>query len=62
MNVLFLSLSQIRDIGRRGLYSDLLRQFIKRGHYVRVVSAIPGEPDRDIRGEGYGILQVNTPR
>ena len=62
MNVLFLSLSPIRDIGQRGLYPDLLREFVKRGHYVRVVSAIPGEPVQDIRGDGYGILRVNTPR
>ena len=61
MNVLFLSLFPLRNMNERGIYPDLLREFIKRGHYVRAVSPIPGEPDRDIRGEGYGILQVNTP-
>lgn len=61
MNVLFLSLAPIRDINERGIYTDLLREFIKRGHYVRVISPIPGEPDRDIQGKRYGILQVNTP-
>lgn len=62
MNVLFLSLSPIRDLDQRGIYPDLLRQFVRQGHYVRVVSAIPGEPDRDVRREGYAILQANTPR
>lgn len=61
MNILFLSLIPMRDMNERGIYTDLLREFIKRGHYVRAVSPVPGEPDRDIRGEGYGILQVNTP-
>lgn len=61
MNVLFLSLFPLRDMNERGIYPDLLREFVKRGHYVRAVSPIPEEPDRDIRGEGYGILQVNTP-
>lgn len=62
MNVLFLSLAPIRDLDQRGIYPDLLRQFVRYGHYVRAVSPVPGEPDRDIRGEGYAILQVNTPR
>lgn len=62
MNVLFLSLSPIRDLEQRGIYPDLLRQFVRHGHYVRAVSPVPGEADRDIRGEGYAILQVNTPR
>lgn len=61
MNVLFLSLSPIRDMNERGIYTDLLREFIKRGHYVRAVSPVPGAPDRDIRGDGCGILQVNAP-
>lgn len=61
MNILFLSLIPIRDVNEHGIYTDLLREFIKHGYYVRTVSPIPGEPDRNIRGEGYGILQVNTP-
>lgn len=62
MNVLFLSLSPIRDINQRGLYEDLLRQFVKNGHHVRIVSAIPGEATQDIQGEGYDILRVDTPQ
>ena len=62
MNVLFMSLFSIRNLDQRGIYPDLLRQFVKHGHYVRAVSPIPGEPNRDVRGKGYAILQVNTPR
>ena len=61
MNILFLSLAPMRDMNERGMYTDLLREFIKHGYYVRAVSPIPGESDWDIQGEGYGILQVNTP-
>lgn len=62
MDILFLSLVPLRDLDQRGLYPDLLRQFVRYGHYVRAVSPVPGEPDRDIRREGYAILQVNAPR
>ena len=62
MHVLFMSLFPIRNLDQRGIYPDLLRQFVKHGHYVRAVSPISGEPDRDVRGKGYAILQVNTPR
>lgn len=62
MKILFLSLLVVRDIGERTIYTDLLREFVKRGHYVRVVSPLSGGPTRDIRREGYSILQVNTPQ
>jgi len=62
MNVLFLSLALIRDLDQQGIYPDLLRQFVRHGHYVRVLSPVPGGPDQDIQREGYAILQVNTPR
>nr|WP_326165611.1 glycosyltransferase family 4 protein [uncultured Oscillibacter sp.] len=62
MNIIFLSLVSIRTIEERGIYQDLLREFVKAGHYVRIISAAPGEPTRDIRRDGYGILQVDVPR
>lgn len=40
MNVLFLSLSKVWNINERGIYSDLLREFIKNGHSVYVVTPI----------------------
>ncbi len=38
MNVLFLSIGRMQSINAHGLYPDLLRQFIKDGHDVYVVS------------------------
>ncbi|MBE6995172.1 MAG: glycosyltransferase family 4 protein [Ruminococcaceae bacterium] len=60
MNILFMSLVRIGTLEERGLYTDLLREFVKEGHYVRLVSPVSGEPTRDIRRDTYGILQVET--
>lgn len=38
MNILFLSLSRFDDISVRGIYSDLMREFISRGNDVYIAS------------------------
>ena len=38
MNILFLTMSRITDIGRRGIYTDLLRKFRSEGWEVYVVA------------------------
>ena len=38
MKVLFITLVDFKSIGDRNLYSDLLREFVKHGHEVTVVS------------------------
>ena len=40
MNVLFLCLSKVWDINERGIYSDLLREFIKHDDNVFVVTPV----------------------
>lgn len=40
MNVLFLTLAKINNIEERGIYTDLLREFVKKGHKVFIVSPI----------------------
>ncbi len=40
MNLLFLTLSDICSIQNKGIYTDLLREFIKNGHNVYVISPI----------------------
>ena len=42
MKILFLSLLEIHSLEEHGLYSDLLRQFVTLGHFVRVVSPESG--------------------
>lgn len=38
MNILFLSLSRFEDIQTRGIYSDLMREFVSRGNDVFIAS------------------------
>lgn len=63
MNILFLTLVKIEDIKERGIYTDLLREFVKRGHSVHVVT--PSErrehrPTRLITNANVSILSVAT--
>ena len=61
MKILFLSLLEIHSLEEHGLYSDLLRQFVTLGHFVRIVSPEPGCETRDEQREQYAILHVSTP-
>ncbi len=63
MNILFLTLSRLYDLNQRGIYSDLMRTFVKNGHKVYVT--VPFE--RNIRRKtelfdsaGAKILGVET--
>ena len=38
MNVIFLTMSQIRDISNRGIYTDLIRGFRDEGHNIYIVT------------------------
>ena len=40
MNVLFLTLLGFDSLNERGIYTDLLREFVKNGHNLYVISAI----------------------
>ena len=62
MNVLFLSLAPIASLEDRGIYPDLLRIFVKNGHFVRIISVQPDCATYDDRREGYAVLHVQTPQ
>ena len=62
MNVLFLSLAPIASLEDRGIYPDLLRIFVKNGHFVRIISVQPDRATYDDRREGYAVLHVQTPQ
>lgn len=62
MNILFLSLLPISDLSQRGIYTDLLREFVKRGHFVRIVSPTVEQETADLPRDGYAILRVKTPQ
>lgn len=63
MNILFLTLSCLHDLNLRGIYSDLMRKFVKDGHDVYIV--VPFERRMERKTElfesvGAHILGVKT--
>ncbi len=40
MNILFLSIGRVADINDKGIYTDLLREFVKNDHNIYIVSKI----------------------
>ena len=43
MNVIFLGLGKYKTIKNRGIYLDLLRVFIEKGHEVYIVTSLEPE-------------------
>lgn len=63
MKILFLSLSRFDDVNVRGIYSDLMREFIKRGHEVYIASPTErrlGKPTHLIDSSNCHILKIKT--
>ena len=63
MNVLFLTLAKINTIEERGIYTDLLREFVKRGHKVFIVSPTErkyNKPTTINKKEDVTVLNVKT--
>jgi len=63
MNVLFLTLVDIISINERGIYQDLLREFIKNSHNIYVVSPSErryGKETTVIENDHCKILNVKT--
>ena len=63
MNILFLSLSRFDDINVRGIYSDLMREFISRGNDVYIASPTErrsGKKTYLIKSEHCHLLKIKT--
>lgn len=63
MNILFLSLSRFDDVNVRGIYSDLMREFINRGNDVYIASPTErrfGKPTHLIDSPHCHILKIKT--
>lgn len=61
MNILFITLIDIKDISERGIYQDLLRQFAANGHNLYILSPSERryrEETRIIKKDGVSILKV----
>lgn len=62
MNVLFLTLLDFDSIQERNIYTDLLREFVKHGHYVYAISPVErrkSEKTHLINDERSVILRLN---
>ena len=63
MNVLFLTLTAFDDINDRGIYYDLMRNIVSKGHNLYVVSPIEHKFKRETfvhSNENCAILRVKT--
>ena len=61
MNVLFLTLVGFESVQNRNLYSDLLREFVKNGHKVYVISPIERRANKEthiVNEENATILRL----
>lgn len=63
MNILFLTMSKMLSIEKRGIYTDLMRKFRHEGHGVYIVSPTErrdGLKTRMIEQDGARIISVRT--
>ncbi len=63
MKILFLSLSRFDNVNERGIYSDLMRELIRRGNDVYIASPTErrfGKPTHLIDSENCHILKIKT--
>ena len=70
MNILFFSMVNVVSIKEKNIYTDLLRELVKQGHVLTIISPIEKRfdtSDQVVHGEGYTILKphvgnvTNTP-
>lgn len=63
MNILFLTLNYISDISEPGIYTDLMREFIRKGHVLYIVVSAERrlrQPTEVMDSGGAKILRVKT--
>jgi glycosyltransferase involved in cell wall biosynthesis len=63
IKLVFLSLSRIDSLNERGIYHDLLREFVKKGYEITVVCPLERSTNissRVIVGSNFTIVQVKT--
>ncbi|MEG0075829.1 MAG: hypothetical protein RR691_08110 [Eubacterium sp.] len=61
MNILFLTIQNLKDLKNHDIYSDLLNKLISEGHHVYIVSPIEKkQPTKIFIGDSCTILKVKT--
>jgi len=61
MNIIFLTVSDIENIAQSGIYTDLLREFMRHGHRVYVVSPVERRYEKSthvIENDDSTVLKV----
>lgn len=58
MNILFLTLADFNSLNERNIYTDLLREFVRHGHQIRVISPIERKCGRNtyVIRENYSVI------
>ena len=63
LNILFLTVARIDSIAERGIYTDLLRKFIKEGHHITMITPSERRYNRKtqlIEEDGAKTLRIKT--
>ena len=63
MKILFLSLVKVNSLSDRGIYTDLLREFVSQGHHVTAVTPVERRDSNSAKIEvekGFTNLHVRT--
>lgn len=70
MNIVFFSMVNVKSLEERNIYTDLIKELIKLGNYVTMISPIEKRfdtEDEEISGDGFRIIKphvgniTNTP-
>lgn len=61
MNVLFLSLLDFDDINQSNIYTDLLCEFVKNGHFVYAISPVEKRNNREVLSKKHDMYQIIKP-
>lgn len=63
MNILFITMSNFTDINRQGIYTDLIREFVKNGENIYVVSPAErryNEKTSITNNQNYTLLRIKV--
>lgn len=58
MNILFLSLAKLSDLTARGIYQDLIRQFVHHSHSITIINPIERREGKNTFIKSEGKLRV----
>ena len=63
MNILYLTISDFSDLSKRGIYTDLIREFLAQGHKISIITPSErryGKPTQLLSNDGCTTLRLKT--